>query len=116
MNTENLFKLATYLESGNLKAKFDMREFSEDGMVVAHFPTCGSVGCAVGHGPYAGIPKIEREDWYEYSERAFGLRPLTRDWNWCFGASWVNEDNTPEGAARICHLVLHGHPPASFII
>lgn len=55
------------------------------------------MGCAAGHGPYAGIPKHPNETWTEYDARVFDL---TDDaWSWCFNGNWANHDNTPEGAA-----------------
>jgi hypothetical protein len=100
--------LATYLLAGHLQALFDMAEFCEaDRSLFAD--TCGSVGCAIGHGPYAGVEKHAEEDWDQYSHRVFGLELAA--WAWCFSSRWRDTDNTPEGAAlRIRWLHAHGVP------
>lgn len=117
---DNLKKLATYLLSGKLKADFDMRYFSNDISISTragiYDPTCGSIGCAIGHGPYAGIPKID-EAWDEYAERVFGVEshpscPTHRIFGWLFGSKWTDIDNTPEGAAkRIIYYLKHEDIP-----
>lgn len=114
MNKENLNKLADYLLSGQLKADFDMRRF-DDGHLGMAAPICGSVGCAVGHGPYAGIEKHKNECWSEYSDRFSGLKTsciiYVAEWDWCFNPKWADVDNTPEGAAkRINYLLNNGLP------
>lgn len=104
---DNLRKLADYLDSGKLKAKFDMDRFSE--LRINSEQTCGSVGCAIGHGPYVGIIKEAEENWYEYAERVFGMVPAR--WAWLFSSNWKDVDNTPEGAAaRIRYYLEHGMP------
>ncbi len=113
MNTENLLKLANYLE-GPLSSKFDMAYFCDPGVgscEAVEMVTCGSVGCAVGHGPHAGIPKLLTEDWFKYSERAFGLNSDSNEWMYLFSSSWEERDNTPQGAAaRIRAVVNDGLP------
>lgn len=106
----NLIKLAHYLISGELKAAFDMRQYC-DGALYGHedlphavIPAslrtdCGTVGCAAGHGPYAGIPKRSNETWEGYIERAFGLR-YSLACNFIFGYDWASVDNTPVGAGK----------------
>ena len=105
----NLRKLIKYLR-GELKAQFSMDVFSEFGGGIDQ-TDCGSIGCVVGHGPYAGIRKRKNESFFDYSERKFGL-PLEGDeWNWCFSAIWHITDNTPTGAAaRIERLLTKGLP------
>lgn len=106
MNVENLRTLADYLLRPKLEASFDMNEYAENGYT-PHM-TCGSVGCAVGHGPYAGILPLAGELWHQYSDRAFGADTV----EWCFSSTWRRYDNTPEGAAhRILYLLKHGKPP-----
>lgn len=109
----NLRKLAGYLLSGNLRADFNMGVFSSSDD--SHRSTCGTVGCAAGHGPYAGIEKRDDECWSEYIFRQFGIDEeselLSRVWGWCFASRWQQSDNTPEGAARRVLWVLeHGVP------
>lgn len=106
----NLLKLAEYLERPQLQAKFDMRaftQFPEDAFTP--MTECGSVGCAVGHGPYAGVPKLPDEFWDQYSERAF--TDDSNEWRWLFSFRWRSADNTPFGAAsRIRWLLDKGLP------
>jgi hypothetical protein len=122
MNKKNLLQLATYLLSGNLKAAFDMEDTTEWGSCpdnnellfkMNEATTCGSVGCALGHGPYAGIEKYQEENWPSYQERAFGLDKYGggSEFAWVFHESWARVDNTPEGAGkRILYLLKYGLP------
>ena len=111
----NLGALCTYLgKMDGAKVKFDMRHFSDEEFIM-NATTCGSVGCAVGVGPYAGILKSEYETWIEYAYRCFGAHfdydslPLEEydaynNWNWLFSAKWATYWNKPEYAAlRIRH-------------
>jgi len=101
----NLAKLSAYLR-GPLKAQFDMsRYWQED--------ECGSVGCAVGHGPLAGIVRRDLETWFRYAPRAFGAshEDACKVRDWCFSAFWALKDNTPDGAAdRIDYMLKNGIP------
>jgi hypothetical protein len=116
MNRENLNKLADYLLRGELKAEFDMEYFDEtrknsqtDGQQIRETSDCGSVGCAVGHGPFAGIPKHKSESWTGYEIRVFDTD--MDEFEWLFEKTWAAMDNTPEGAGlRIKHLLKHGLP------
>lgn len=110
MNEANLRKLATYLLSGKLKARFTMGKFDEP--CVGSFTTCGTAGCAIGHGPYAGIERILGEKWGSYCNRAFVNIPDNfGTWEWCFASYWKAIDNTPEGAGkRILWLLDKGLP------
>ena len=104
MDVVNLEKLAGYLEAGDLQANFDMSTYCDLGYL--YQGTCGSVGCAVGHGPYAGIPKDPHETWIEYANRVFGLNIIEQEW--CFGSYWAKYDPTSLGAARrIRFLIRH---------
>jgi hypothetical protein len=115
MNVENLTILANYLDTVS-QVNFDMRTFSRDQdgddiPLEAH--ECGTVGCAIGHGPDAGLPFEPQDigDWVGYGERVFGLGTKNPGWDWCFSASWAWIDNSPAGAAkRIRHLIEHGVP------
>jgi hypothetical protein len=62
----NLRILAAYLLSGNLKADFNMEVYNENNSLGIDKTDCGSIGCAIGHGPYAGIPKNSDENWPIY--------------------------------------------------
>lgn len=110
----NLRKLAMYL-LGKLKAAFTMDAFTESdnhGMGAEKLIECGSIGCALGHAPYAGIRKKRSENWWEYGQRCF-VSGTNSDpvWNWCFSSYWTSRDNTPDGAAkRIVYALRHGVP------
>jgi hypothetical protein len=118
MNRDNLETLAAYLEglpadyqhfNMNVYVMKDDRLFNyASGAPFAG--ACGTVACAVGHGPAAGIPaKLEEEWWTDYARRVFELKGCENDW--CFAGLWVNVDNTPHGAAkRIRYLLDHGLP------
>lgn len=106
----NLITLKTYLSSGELKAEFDMGDYCP--ISVGYYATeCGSVGCAVGQGPYAGIPKLDTETWGEYANRVFGADEHGRPFTFMFGYGWFIYDNAPEGAAeRIDYALEYGIP------
>lgn len=73
-------------------------------------PDCGTVACAVGHGPLAGIAPLEDESWFEYSKRVFGA-PYGSLFRWLFDDNWANVDDTATGAAaRIRYYLEHGIP------
>jgi len=130
----NLLKLATYLR-GLDREKFDMGDFyeyydnqQEDRVSLSpkqlelhDGPTpCGTVACAVGCGPAAGIPTTEKDEdcWDMYSRRVFVRRDVEnmshrflahRAWAFLFSGSWAWLDNTPTGAAeRIEFLLKNG--------
>jgi hypothetical protein len=108
MNRENLQKLADYLLSDKLQADFSMAQYYS--LTSGPLSTnCGTVGCAIGHGPYAGIEKIQGETWGEYSDRVFV--ESTEDFLYMFGYSWRYVDNSPTGAAkRILFFLQNGLP------
>ena len=68
--------------------------------------SCGTVACAVGHGPAAGIQPLPGErQWWDYSYRAFvnGDHPL---WEYLFSSGWDRIDDTHHGAAaRIAYAL-----------
>ena len=123
---ENLLKLANHLESlPEDYEHFGMQNFFivESDENLGHFPDvvknsealshCGTVACAVGHGPFIGIEPLEGEYWTAYSERVF-----TRDlgeWDWCFGSNWVFLDNTAQGAAKRIKVLLNKGLPDLYI-
>src|SRR3546814_5098206 len=52
---------------------------------------CGSVGCALGHGPRAGIhPVLDDDTWPDYCESQFGMRWFSDE------AEWRSEEQTSE--------------------
>lgn len=124
MNINNLKTLADYLAA--LPADythFDMGHW-HTGEKETDPPTtrCGTVACAAGHGPAAGILPLDNHilvddsiDWFAYTEDLFELDFESREHVWCFGGGWSLHDNTPQGAAkRIRYLIHHGRPPRGF--
>jgi len=117
MNRTNLETLATYLEALPIGYEhFDMASYLRkddryiymvaDANIIGD---CGTVACAVGHGPTAGIAATDYENWDDYSDRVFDLS--STEWSWCFSSSWSTTDNTHQGAAkRIRHMLEHGAP------
>lgn len=123
---ENLQKLAEFLYKNDEvlyegePVEFSMTDYSdsEHHLLSAE---CGTVGCAVGWGPHAGIAKLITENWNEYSCRCFleyfdnkrgidfgGKNPI---WTWMFSAKWALTDNSRRGAAlRILYLLEFGMP------
>ena len=98
----NLTRLADYLAKGKTKHQFDMRDYYEES-------PCGTVACAAGHGPAAGVRMMKAEDWVEYVDRVFG--ESVAQWYWCFCDCWGSTDNTPQGAAaRIRYMLENGVP------
>jgi hypothetical protein len=92
---------------------YELEELVQDyGLYNKAFYECGTVGCAIGHGPLAGIPMNEVESvglWAGYSYRT--LVQVGKKWDWCFSADWAQVDNTPQGAAkRILWLLDKGLP------
>src|SRR3546814_12476889 len=68
---------------------------------------CGSVGCALGHGPRAGIhPVLDDDTWPDYCESQFGMRWFSDEAEWCFGGAWSMIDDTPRGAGLRIRLML----------
>jgi hypothetical protein len=129
---ENLAKLASYLEQ--LPPDYEHFEMggwigaAPDNVILNYalhnggVAQCGTVACAVGHGPAAGIlvpehmiysigPRM-RVSWWPYS-RLFVSVP--RYFDWLFSAKWGVVDNTPHGAAaRIRYVLDRGTPPDEF--
>lgn len=124
----NLRSLASYLMTVDPKA-FDMDEYYmagegiwqlhsllKDGSLIRY--ECGTVACAVGHGPGAGVmPTLQDGSWPNYAARVFGANsdPArgedTLVHTWCFHGQWADIDNTPDGAAkRITYMLKHGVP------
>jgi hypothetical protein len=104
----NLIKLANYFKRHKkLQAGFDMYDFTDYKHRSEN--TCGTVGCAIGHGPHAGIPKTEK-DWYSYSEN-FVSGCSTTAFEFMFGATWKYHDNTKIGVVRrIAYFLVNGVP------
>lgn len=126
---DNLLKLADYLDKlPDDYEHFDMAEYmmtrDEDypdnewtiSINERSKPACGTVACAVGHGPAAGIRIYGDHDWESYADRVFGDMSHD-DFTYMFGSSWVDTDNTPKGAAaRIRTLVELGKAPEGWAL
>lgn len=71
---------------------------------------CGTVACAVGHGPMAGIGFYKNESWESYSHRVF-INIDNRDWAWCFSGVWADYDDSATSAGlRILYYLAYGTP------
>lgn len=112
----NLDKLATYLEALPADyAHFGMNNY-HTGSDPLQPAECGTVACAVGHGPAAGVALSEDEidwdgqpSWDDYSARALiSVRTSDKEWLWCFSGEWVYCDNTHHGAAKRIRYLLAG--------
>jgi len=118
----NLATLAVYLE----KLPIDYQHFrmstyysgsNDEEYVVCEEPmTCGSVACAVGHGPAAGIcapyPDIGWNDYAGlFTGNIYASTESNACYNWCFSGRWAMIDDTHRGAAaRIRYLLDKGVP------
>jgi len=119
LNIPNLKKLSPYLHGYSKMevklAEFGMRSYAS-GNIGDDAISCGTAGCAVGHAPYAGILKTNKEGWTKYSHRALidedaDYKNSYNAWAWCFSGAWGNVDDTANGAAcRIDYLLEHGIP------
>jgi len=113
---ENLARLARYLLQA-APVDFDMGCYraSVGGIPAGpEAPACGTVGCAVGHGPAAGIEPTAKDTWTRYCSREF-LKEGSVPWVWCFSASWASLDNTAESAAlRILFFLRFGVPQQAY--
>jgi hypothetical protein len=123
---DNLLKLADYLE----KLPDDYEQFHMYSYMAERYragwttfdlnerskPACGTVACAVGHGPAAGIRIYGDWDWESYADRVFG-ELSGDDFTYMFGSSWADTDNTPKGAAaRIRTFVELGKAPKGWAL
>lgn len=95
---ENLKTLLYYLLKPRLKARFNMEKICDLGKDFDKI--CGAVGCAMGHGPYAGINKMRKEDFLTYTRRVFGVNYFDDTYLYIFSGDWGQYDNTNRGAAR----------------
>lgn len=145
-NRENFRRLADYLLALPPDyAHFDMEAFVLGPGIYRHAPMtqavryllahesdgrgleghyCGTVACALGHAPVAGIGRDYEGDWWDYSGKYFvscggdfddlgKAREFETErsvWSFCFGEEWQEIDNTHVGAARRIDYVLDGRP------
>ena len=135
MNRDNLLKLAIYLE----KLPTDYQHFDMGGYYDRYHNltpeqqvdyalnnggvdklNCGTVACAVGHGPAAGLLMTPSQVygrfplWESYCCETF-VDIDTSEFEWMFGGRWGDVDNTPHGAAkRIRYILNHADVPHEF--
>jgi hypothetical protein len=72
---------------------------------------CGTVACALGHGPAAGVP-VPRgtECWDQYANDVFGVEGVS--FSYLFDGGWANiEPTAAQAAARIRQYLADGVPP-----
>lgn len=126
-NHTNLDKLATYLEQlPENYAHFDMEGYYDKDHQLTREQAldyalnnggvdkfnCGTVACAVGHGPSAGIlfkpneiNKFGQPMWDTYAKNFVEDHV---DFEWLFSSYWSDVDNSHRGAAaRIRYLLDH---------
>ena len=122
---DNLLKLADYLDALPADYKeFDMRDYNTLADAVHGARSldpkrrqygCGTVACALGHGPAAGVRVYGDRCWDAYCKRVFGIERHYdyEDFEYLFGSTWTLYDNTPHGAAaRIrTYVELGGKAP-----
>lgn len=110
----NLKKLAIYLSTKRPSRKFSMVTYGSDASgeleprEIEKVPECGTVCCAVGNGPRAGIPAGRCRNWSTYVDK---FVTTDEEYNWLFDYNWFCRDNTPKGAAyRIGYFLKCGIP------
>ena len=105
---DNLDKLATHLEGLPENYEwFNMSTFSEA-------TECGTVACACGHGPLAGIERKGDESWNDYADRVFGVSPDSENGYFLFDAYWFWCQPTHHQAAARIRVFLKGGIPEAF--
>ena len=114
-NRENNEKLAHYLMSLPRDYEhFNMSIFSSASKHLAEKKDfeCGTAGCAIGHGPNAGIKPSRPMSWNNYYLEYFEPNNFSAHFfDWCFSPNWSFVDNTPRGAAiRIQYALEVGIP------
>ncbi len=116
MNIENLKTLGHYLLS--LPKGYDKfcmlvycSSYAEPYEAAEMLTKCGTVACAAGHGPSAGIDPDENEGWGQYILGKFGVTYSSAFYGWCFYDAWETFDPGPQQAGkRILYLLKHGLP------
>tara|TARA_Y100001001_G_C8000065_1_gene305949 strand:- start:1052 stop:1474 length:423 start_codon:yes stop_codon:yes gene_type:complete len=122
-NRSNFKKLAAFLETVdddqfNMNVFFRDYDIVENDYLVEGKTTCGTVACAAGWGPAAGILAADNcQYWGDYICDMFldgeglssglDLNPVYR---WVFSEAWSVADNSPKGAAARIRWMLAGKP------
>lgn len=100
------FSMTTYFELDNDNVFIGENQFVEK------IQSCGSVACAIGHGPLAGI-KESKEDccWSAYARRVFGYSDGGTG-TYLFGFEWSYSayDTAKDAGHRILYVLEHGFP------
>lgn len=115
----NLRTLADFLMKNKADIAFDMYHYAKRADTTrpiyeaAQATECGTVCCAAGHGPAAGLKAQGDENWNQYVHRTFGLNYGDATYLWLFHPHWTQVDNTPEGAARRIYWYLDKGLPSS---
>ena len=126
---DNLAKLADYLAALPADYEhFDMDDYNRDRRegsrrhlyIQDRRYGCGTVACAVGHGPAAGIRVYGDAVWASYCRRVFGIGRndgrggVNETFEYLFGSAWTQYDNTPQGAAERIRTFLDSGVPADW--
>lgn len=105
------FSMKAYCSTNDEYGYIEDDDFGPDLAAAILANECGTVACALGHGPSAGITPTEDDNcWESYSENRFGLFWMSDGWAHCFGVEWAQdpETNTPKAAAeRIYEYLCH---------
>jgi hypothetical protein len=113
------FNMGVYVHSGSLEAEVNYA------LCNGGVASCGTVACALGHGPAAGIlvpPRfisghrggVRTVNWPAYGDIFVG-DDCQRD-SWCFDGGWEDDDNSHWGAAARIRLLLdRDSPPGSYL-
>lgn len=123
MNKKNMLKLATFLEENISEDQFAMANFraNEDGSNMAdtisyeeinlavhgtNKDACGTIGCALGWGPFCKGLEMVKEDfnslwymsWNKYCMRVLDIDVDSALWSFLFTGDWEIFDDSKGGA------------------
>lgn len=116
---ERMFSMDTYARQPN-----NERFLLQPNEVVEE-AECGTVCCAAGHGPLAGLAPLRNEEWQFYVQRVFfngvpyaftvrhmGPTSPAAVYSWAFDGRWSQFDNTAVSAGHRClYVAEHGSAP-----
>lgn len=107
----NLAKLAAYLyQLPQDYTGFNMKFYDNFIREPYEERKCGTIACAAGHGPKAGIAALDGESWCRYVDRVF-TNENSSLYTFLFSGSWDLVDQTAHGAAKRTYYALqHGIP------
>ena len=118
------FDMVTFVQVSAGATYHDQVEYAR-GASTRLLSVCGTVACAVGHGPAAGVPFApshiigHQSDWtgYQLDWTAYSRQfcPVGLVFTFLFGEEWTFLDNTPQGAAARIRYVLAGRPLPSSV-